>query len=82
MYKKRIPYNTVNSESRCALRLRYADLVVSNEDAIVSLYSVVKQRLSEIPVKCVIVSVFTHSISWTSHPTPFISAHRLSERNV
>jgi hypothetical protein len=39
----------VRSESRCALRLRYVDLVVSIEVtvkcAVVSLYSVVKQRL-------------------------------------
>jgi hypothetical protein len=37
------------SESRCALRLRYVDLVVSIEVAtevcVFSLYSVVKQRL-------------------------------------
>jgi hypothetical protein len=42
-------YSTVRSESRCALTLRYADLVVSIEVpvkcAVVSLYSVVKQRL-------------------------------------
>jgi hypothetical protein len=47
--------NTVRSESRCALRLRYVDFVDSIEVAVevcavVSLYSVVKQRL-----KCVIV---------------------------
>jgi hypothetical protein len=40
---------TLRSESRCALRLRYVDLVVSIEVAVkcavVSLYSVVKQRL-------------------------------------
>jgi archaellum biogenesis protein FlaJ (TadC family) len=38
---------TVRSESRCALRLRYVDLVVSIEVAVavVSLYSGVKQRL-------------------------------------
>jgi hypothetical protein len=41
---------TVHSESRCAFRLRYVDLVVSIER------------------------------SWTSLPTPFISAQRLSER--
>jgi hypothetical protein len=39
----------VRSESRCALRLRYVDLVVSVKlllkCAVVSLYSVVKQRL-------------------------------------
>jgi hypothetical protein len=44
------PECTVRSESRCALRLRYVDLVVSIEVAVegcavVSLYSVVKQRL-------------------------------------
>jgi hypothetical protein len=43
-------HNTVPSESRCELRLRYVDLVVSTEVAplecdVVSLYSVVKQRL-------------------------------------
>jgi hypothetical protein len=41
---------TVLSESRCAIRLRYVNLVVSIES------------------------------SWTSLPTPFISAQRLSER--
>jgi hypothetical protein len=41
---------SVRSESRCALRLRYVDLVVSIES------------------------------SWTSLPTSFISAQRLSER--
>jgi hypothetical protein len=39
---------TLRSESRCALRLRYVDLVVSSEVAVeiavVSLYSVVKQH--------------------------------------
>jgi hypothetical protein len=35
----------VCSESRCALTLRYVDLVVSIEVAVFSLYSVVKQRL-------------------------------------
>jgi hypothetical protein len=42
-------YNTVHSENRCALRLRYVDLVVSievaTEVAVVSLYSFVKQLL-------------------------------------
>jgi hypothetical protein len=42
-------YHTVRSESRCALKLRYVDPVVSIEVdvevRIVSLYSVVKQRL-------------------------------------
>jgi hypothetical protein len=41
--------NTVRSESRCALRLRYVDLVVSIEVVVevccVLLYSVVKQQL-------------------------------------
>jgi hypothetical protein len=40
---------TVRSESRCALRLRYVDLVSVSKlplkGAVVSLYSVVKQRL-------------------------------------
>jgi hypothetical protein len=43
------PGTTVRSESRCALRLRYIDLVVSVEVAFecaaASLYSFVKQRL-------------------------------------
>jgi hypothetical protein len=36
---------TVRSESRCALRLGYVDLVVLLKCAVVSLYSVVQQRL-------------------------------------
>jgi hypothetical protein len=57
---------TERSESRCALRLRYVDLVVRIEVAVevccCSLYSVVKQRL-----KCntgdacnCLIQVFTH----------------------
>jgi hypothetical protein len=49
MFVTRISCYTVRSESRCALRLRYVDLVVVSKlplkCAVVSLYSVVKQRL-------------------------------------
>jgi hypothetical protein len=76
--------NAVRSESRCALKLRYVDLVVSIEVAVVSLYSVVKQWL-----KCntgkvcnCLIQVLLHRRSWTSLPTPFINAQRLSERIV
>jgi hypothetical protein len=37
--------STVRSEIRCALRLQYVDLVFSIKVSVVSLYSVVTQRL-------------------------------------
>jgi hypothetical protein len=55
-------HNTVRSESRCALRIRYVDLVVSTEVAkcaVVSLYSVTKQRM-----KCNIGKVCTGLIQF------------------
>jgi hypothetical protein len=61
--------NTVRSKIRCALRLRYVDLVVSIEVAV--------------EVCCcftVISSVFLYRRSCTSLPTSFIRAQRLSER--
>jgi hypothetical protein len=87
-----VPQNrTVHSESRCALRLRYVDLVVSKmllKCAVVLLYSVAKQLLN-----CNTGKVFNCLIhfnsgsglyrrSWTSLPTPFVSAQRLSECTV
>jgi hypothetical protein len=38
--------NTVRSESRCGLKLRYVDLKLPLQYAVVSLYSVVKQRFN------------------------------------
>jgi hypothetical protein len=81
----------VRSESRCALRLRYVDLVVRIEFpvevcAVVSLYSVVKQRLKGYTGKmfnCLIrfnSGSGLYRRSWTSLPTPFVSAQLLSER--
>jgi hypothetical protein len=82
----------VRSESRCARRLRYVDLVVSNEVAVevcvVSLFLVVKQRLKCNTGKvcnCLIqflLIMVLYRRSWTSLPTPCISARRLSERTV
>jgi hypothetical protein len=79
---------TVNSESHCALRLRYVDLVVSIEvTAEVCCYFTVfsfKQKL-----KCntgkvcnCLIQFLLYRCSWTSLPTPFISAQRLSERTL
>jgi hypothetical protein len=81
-------YYTVRSESSCELRVRYIDLVVSIEVAIkcaaVSLYSIVKQRLncSTGKVCNCLIQFLLYRRSWTSLPTPFISAQRLSERTV
>jgi hypothetical protein len=84
--------NTVHSESHCALRLWTVDLVVSItltlKCAVVSVYSVVKQQL-----KCNIGKAFNcliqsnsdsdlYRCSWTSLPTPFVSAQQLSEHTV
>jgi hypothetical protein len=82
---------TVRSESRCALRLRYVDLVViSNlplKCAVVSLYSVVKLRLKCNTGKvCNCLIQFNlgclYRRSWTSLSTPFARAQRLSERTI
>jgi hypothetical protein len=60
---------TVCSQSRCALRLRYVDLVVSIEAAV------------EV---CCCFTVFSFYSLWffQSLPTPCISAQRLSEHTL
>jgi hypothetical protein len=79
--------NTMRSESRCAVRLRYVDLVVGIEVplkcAVVSVYSVVKQRLKFNTGKVCncLIQFLLYRRSW-KFSTPFISAQRLSERTV
>jgi hypothetical protein len=77
----------VRSESRCALRLRYVDLLsVSRlplKCAVVSLYSIVKQRLKCNTSKvcnCLIQFLLTMVLSIEERV--FISAQRLSECSV
>jgi hypothetical protein len=52
--------------------------------AVVSLYSVVKQRLKGNTGKVCncLIQFSLYGRSWTSLPTPFLSAQRLSERVV
>jgi hypothetical protein len=73
---------TVCSESCCALRLWYVDLVACIEVAVVSLYSVVKQWLKCNTSKvCNLIQFFSLSrvFNWG---TPFMKPQRLSVRSV
>jgi hypothetical protein len=79
--------NTMRSENRFALRLRYVDLDVSIEVAVevclLSLYSVVKQRLKCNTGKvCNCLIQFLYTMILSIEELVFISAQRLSERTV
>jgi hypothetical protein len=77
----------VRSESRCALRLRYLDSVVSIEVllkcAVVLLYSFVKQRLKcNTGEACNCLIQFLLTMAHEKRNQHFLSAQRLSERTV
>jgi hypothetical protein len=77
---------TVRSESRCALRLRYVvSIEVSVDITSNTFYKCTATFPTQICGKCLRVKLNGSGLyrrSWTSLLIPFISAQRLSERNV